>query len=461
MKHDGWVRGVAFSLDGTKIATASIDGTARLWDAATGKPLGPPMEHGGRVTAVAFSPDGSRIATATVGAARLWQVPRSLPDDPAWIGAYVGAASAYKEDADGTLHPITAEAVAANWTEVMKSPAWLQYRKAELEKGQRSWHEEEAARWQAAEDSFAASFHLKWLLDRNPQDSELRRRLTALTRTLSLRLPGARKLIAADDKWSFSPSGKEIACACPAESVRGRWDLRVVEVSTGEAKLLVQFGHNPAWQPADGRWIAFERRGALRDVPEVWLVPSGGGAAKKLCDGQYPAWSADGKMLYCFSQASGGIVSVNLATSRQTRVFATSDPFAAISPDAKRVAHLKGQRLVIDDIATGRTLRACPLPGWDGLIANWSPDGKQVAFGRSDDSNRVGLWLLDAQSGGRTLIAAGPWTMPIWSPDGSKFTFQDRRPGQKAIWIVEAKDLAKLKPWAEESPARFQEKEPP
>ena len=56
---------MAFSPDGTKIATASWDKTARLWDAATGKPLGAPMKHDGIVLAVAFSPDGTKIATAS------------------------------------------------------------------------------------------------------------------------------------------------------------------------------------------------------------------------------------------------------------------------------------------------------------------------------------------------------------------------------------------------------------
>ena len=51
---------VAFSPDGTKLATACQDKTARMWDAATGKPCGAPMEHGAAVIAVAFSPDGTK-----------------------------------------------------------------------------------------------------------------------------------------------------------------------------------------------------------------------------------------------------------------------------------------------------------------------------------------------------------------------------------------------------------------
>ena len=67
------VCGVAFSPDGRLLATASADGTARLWDPATGEHLRTLTGHTSRVCGVAFSPDGRLLATASVdNTARLW-----------------------------------------------------------------------------------------------------------------------------------------------------------------------------------------------------------------------------------------------------------------------------------------------------------------------------------------------------------------------------------------------------
>lgn len=60
--HNDWVRAVAFSPDGSLIATGSDDGSVYLWDAATGNPMGQ-FFYNDWVRAVAFSPDGQQLAS--------------------------------------------------------------------------------------------------------------------------------------------------------------------------------------------------------------------------------------------------------------------------------------------------------------------------------------------------------------------------------------------------------------
>jgi WD40 repeat protein len=73
MKHESFLTSAQFSPDGQQIVTASGDTTARLWDAASGKPVGEPMKHEGFVSSAQFSPDSQRIVTASWDkTARLW-----------------------------------------------------------------------------------------------------------------------------------------------------------------------------------------------------------------------------------------------------------------------------------------------------------------------------------------------------------------------------------------------------
>ncbi len=71
--HGRGVTAVAYSPDGAALATASLDGTAKLWDAATGRAAATLEGHTQAVTAVAFSPDGRSLATAGQDrTVRLW-----------------------------------------------------------------------------------------------------------------------------------------------------------------------------------------------------------------------------------------------------------------------------------------------------------------------------------------------------------------------------------------------------
>ena len=75
LQHLDLIRPVVFSPDGTRVATGSTDGTARIWDVSTGSPLSPVLAHGGAVDALEFTADGRMLVTSSMALTRLWEVP--------------------------------------------------------------------------------------------------------------------------------------------------------------------------------------------------------------------------------------------------------------------------------------------------------------------------------------------------------------------------------------------------
>ena len=93
-KHTGWVNVLAFSPDGKILASGSTDKTVQLWDTATGKPIITFTGHLNRIRALAFSPDGTTLASGSAdGTVRFWNIetgaalPTRITGHTEWVKA--------------------------------------------------------------------------------------------------------------------------------------------------------------------------------------------------------------------------------------------------------------------------------------------------------------------------------------------------------------------------------------
>ncbi len=258
------------------------------------------------------------------------------------------------------------------------------------------------------------------------------------------------KSVGKGGRGSWSPDGTRIALGKAPFNA----GIQVYQVSSGKTIDLVPKGKDPSWSPKDGRWIAYTREVSIdnQTTEEIWLVEAAGGPPRKLAEGVFSTWSADGTTVYFYSRESKQIKAVRADRPNAPPAVVWNVPldrlpfhwYPAVSPDGRYVAYQGLGRLEVIDLKTFQVIPRCSLEGWRGLLAGWSPDGKRLGFGGFGGEDK-GLWVLDVTTGEAKRVLDGWCTLPSWSNDGSKlaFDFRSRIRGYE-VWMIDTRALGPL-----------------
>jgi WD40 repeat protein len=438
--HSKRLWAVAYSPDGKTVATASRDQTARLWDAASGQPVGEPLRHAAEVQALAYSPSGRRLLTGSRdGKARLWDAATGkalgpflsypapiyqlalAPDDKtALVGGSDNAARLF--DAT-TGQPLGAPLAHANWiTAVAFSPDGRRALTASADGTAQFWD---------VPTGKAVGQPLRH--GQRVQSVAYRRDGKAV---LTVSLDGHARLWDADTgnllgrpfahpqlhTGALSGDGKTVLTA------GNDFALRVWDAATGQP-----VGEPIATKPGafwgfvfspDGRRFAVASQASVRLWDTATRQPVGpslrlGAPAVGL------AFGPDGKTLLAGSESGSARLWETAVPGSAGPVLPTEQWVltGAFSPDAKTV--LTGgfdHAARLWDVATGRPLLTIKHLGRVQAAA-FSPDGKTLATAVVElDVHQAQLW--DAGTG-RALSppllpeAKGPWLATLaLSPDG-------------------------------------------
>jgi len=207
---------------------------------------------------------------------------------------------------------------------------------------------------------------------------------------------------------SLSPDGKSVVYAHRSE---GNWDIFLQRVG-GRSPINLTADSpddesDPAFAP-DGESIAFRSE---RGGGGVYVMGATGESVRRVAHfGYAPAWSPDGSRLA-------------LATER------VADPLNREGISELWVVRLDG----------GEKRR---LTEGDAVGANWSPDGRRIAFwGWREPDWQRDLWTIaaDGSEPKGVLVTDDPpvdWS-PVWTSDGRGLFFGSNRGGTMNLWHIE------------------------
>ncbi|MEV4510133.1 pentapeptide repeat-containing protein [Dactylosporangium sp. NPDC049525] len=433
--HTDWVRSVAWSPDGTRLASGGDDGSVRVWDAVTGAERLQLAVHAGSVGAVAWSPDGTGLAAAGDNGVRVWDAVTGA--ERLQLAGAADSVSAVAWSPDGTglaaggyggivrvWDAVTgAERIQlAGHADRVRSVAWsrdgIRLATGSADKSVRVWDVVTGAQYLRLAGHVGSVSAVAW----SPDET----RLASGSDDLSVRVwdlvTGAEcfKLTGHAGRVrsvAWSPDGTNLAAGGYGGIVRV-WD-----VVTG-AEYLRFAGHAGsvsavAWSP-DGTGLAV---GGGDGSVRVWDVATGAERLRLAVPASFlsaVAWSPDGTGLAIGGDSSVQVWDVVTGAERlQLAGHAGSVSAVAWSPDGTRLATGDANGNVLVWGVAGNVERR-QFPDYDGSVSAvaWSPDGTGLAAGGADG----GVLVWDVTTGAKRLQLAGHVgfvNAVAWSPDGA------------------------------------------
>lgn len=244
--------------------------------------------------------------------------------------------------------------------------------------------------------------------------------------------------------WSFD--GKEVAFGGTAAGTNEeqKSGIHVLNLASGEVRVLTDFGKDPAWSSTPGGPIAFVG-GTYGAGEEIWLVDPDGKNLRKLVRGGFPSWGDDGKTVYFHSRDESHFMKISIEDKAEpVSLFPMTWYYPSVSQDGATVAYRKDNQVLVADSESGETLTSLPIEAGRGFLGGWSPNSRYLCYGGYGRHDVIGLNLADLRTGNVTRLSDGNFTMAEWSRDGKKIVFDYRIPGEQVIGSFETEMLGEL-----------------